>query len=218
MEFWLSQSLSHEPFFSRWNSGYHEAFSRIFISHGGISAITESFHEFFFHTMESRLSRSLFTNFSFTRWNLGYHGAFSRFFLSHDGISAITEPFHELFFHTMESRLSRSLFTNFSFTRWNLGYHRVFSRIFLSHDGISAITKPFHELFFHTMESTKCTIWGKTLFIYITKSIYIGSASLKTLPLDLEPPFQGKEYGPSYSNGIAKKKTNFFSPKSLIDS
>jgi hypothetical protein len=27
-------------------------------------------------------------------------------------------------------------------------------------------------------------MWGKTLFIYITKSIYIGSASLKTLPLD----------------------------------
>jgi hypothetical protein len=28
--------------------------------------------------------------------------------------------------------------------------------------------------------------------IYIIKSIYIGSASLKTLPLDLEPPLQGK--------------------------
>jgi hypothetical protein len=53
-------------------------------------------------------------------------------------------------------------------------------------------------------------MWGKTLFIYITKSIYIGSASLKTLPLDLEPPLQGKEYGPPYSNVIAKKKANFF--------
>jgi hypothetical protein len=42
------------------------------------------------------------------------------------------------------------------------------------------------------MESTKCTIWGKTLFIYITKGIYIGSASLKTMPLDLEPPFVRK--------------------------
>jgi hypothetical protein len=63
------------------------------------------------------------------------------------------------------------------------------------------------------MEFTKCTIWGKTLFIYITKSIYIGSASLKTLPLDLEPPFQGKEYGPSYSNVNAKKKANFFFSK-----
>jgi hypothetical protein len=68
------------------------------------------------------------------------------------------------------------------------------------------------------MESKKCRIWGKTLFIYITKSIYIGSASLKTLPLDLEPPLQGKEYGPPYSNVIAKKKAKFFSPKSLIDS
>jgi hypothetical protein len=60
------------------------------------------------------------------------------------------------------------------------------------------------------MESTKCTIWGKTLFIYITKSIYIGSASLKTLPLDLEPPLQGKEYGPPYSNEIAEKEVNVF--------
>jgi hypothetical protein len=48
-------------------------------------------------------------------------------------------------------------------------------------------------------------IWGKTLFIYITKSVYIGSASLKTLPLDLEPPLQRKEYGPPYSKEIAKK-------------
>jgi hypothetical protein len=52
--------------------------------------------------------------------------------------------------------------------------------------------------------------WGKTLFIYTTKSIYIGSASLKTLPLDLEPPLQGKDYGPPYSNVIAKKKANVF--------
>jgi hypothetical protein len=60
-------------------------------------------------------------------------------------------------------------------------------------------------------------IWGKTLFIYITKSIYIGSASLKTLPLDLEPPLKGKEYGPPYSNATTKKKANGFHPKSLID-
>jgi hypothetical protein len=55
------------------------------------------------------------------------------------------------------------------------------------------------------VEFTRHMIWGQTLFIYITKSIYIGPASLKTLPLDLEPPLQGKEYGPSYSNVIAKK-------------
>jgi hypothetical protein len=61
------------------------------------------------------------------------------------------------------------------------------------------------------LEFTKCTIWGKTLFIYITKSIYIGPTSLKTLPLDLEPPLQGKEYDPPYSKGIAKKKANVFS-------
>jgi hypothetical protein len=124
----------------------------------------------------------------FTRWNLGYHGAFprifhahggisaimepfSRIFLSHGGISAITEPFHEFFLHMVESRLSWSLFTNFSFTWWNLDYNRAFSRIFVSHGGI------------HKMHNL-----GKTLFIYITKSIYIGSASLKTLPLDLNHP------------------------------
>jgi hypothetical protein len=44
--------------------------SQIFLSHDGISAITEPFHEFFFHMMESQLSRSLFTSFSFTWWNL----------------------------------------------------------------------------------------------------------------------------------------------------
>jgi hypothetical protein len=60
------------------------------------------------------------------------------------------------------------------------------------------------------VEFTKCTIWGKTLFIYITKSIYIGSASLKTLPLDLEPPLQGKEYGPPYSNATMKNKASVF--------
>jgi hypothetical protein len=71
MELCLSGSLSHElSLFSRWNSGYQEAFSRIFLSHGGISSITEPFsrtflshggisaitepvHEFFFHMVES---------------------------------------------------------------------------------------------------------------------------------------------------------------------
>jgi hypothetical protein len=66
------------------------------------------------------------------------------------------------------------------------------------------------------MEFWLYAIWGKTLFIYITMSIYIGSASLKTLPLDLEPPLQGKEYGPSYSKQLGKEKLMFF-PKSLID-
>jgi hypothetical protein len=50
----------------------------------------------------------------------------------------------------------------------------------------------------------------ESLHIYITKSIYIGSASLKTLPLDLEPPLQGKQYGPPYSNATKKRKDNVF--------
>jgi hypothetical protein len=136
-EFWLSRSLSHEFFsFSRWNSDYQGAFSRISLSHDGILAIKEPFHEFLFHTIEFWLSRSLFTNFSFTRWNSSYQEAFSRIFLLHDGILAIKEPFHEFLFHTMEFWLSRSLFMNFSFTQWNSGYQGAFSRIFLLHDGI----------------------------------------------------------------------------------
>jgi hypothetical protein len=71
-------------------------------------------------------------------------------------MSVITEPFHEFFFHMVESRLSRSLFTNFSFTWWNLGYHGAFSWIFLSHDGILK----------------KCTMWGKTLFSYISQRVF----------------------------------------------
>jgi hypothetical protein len=35
---------------------------------------------------------------------------------------------------------------------------------------------------------------------------------LKTLPLELEPPLQGKEYGPPYSKVIAKK-VNVFVPE-----
>jgi hypothetical protein len=46
--------------------------------------------------------------------------------------------------------------------------------------------------------------------IYIIKSIYIGSTSLKTLPLDLEPPFRGKEYGPPYSNATKRRKAIVF--------
>jgi hypothetical protein len=148
----LSQTLP----LSRWNSSYHEAFHTNFLFLGGISAITKCF------------------SWSFvTRWYLGYHEAFSQFFLLHGGISAITEPFHEFFFYMVESRLSRSLFMNFSFTWWNLGYHGAFSRIFFSHDGISAITEPFHEFFCSDGGIHKMHNLGKTLFIYITKSIYI---------------------------------------------
>jgi hypothetical protein len=35
------------------------------------------------------------------------------------------------------------------------------------------------------------------------------------LPLDLEPPLQGKEYGPPYSNTTRKRKANVFSRNHL---
>jgi hypothetical protein len=73
--------------------------------------------------------------------------------------------------------------------------------LFIFHDGIHKM----HDL-------------GEDSFhIYITKSIYIGPASLKTLPLDLEPPLQGKEYGPPYSNATKRRKAIVFFLKSLID-
>jgi hypothetical protein len=61
----------------------------------------------------------------------------------------------------------------------------LFTRTFLFHDGILAIKEPVHtnfsfrdgilaikELFFFTMEFTKCTIWGKTFFIYISQRVF----------------------------------------------
>jgi hypothetical protein len=148
MEFWLSRSLSHEFFFF----------------HDGILAITKPFSRTFsFFTIEFWLSRSLSHElFLFSRWNSGYHEAFHTNFSS---------------FFTMEFWLSRSLS----------------HELFLFYDGILEI-RNLGEDSFH---------------IYITKSIYIGSASLKTLPLDLEPPLQGKEYSPSYSNTTRRSKTNF---------
>jgi hypothetical protein len=148
-------------------------------------------------------------------------------FLFHNGILAIRKPFSRTFFiFTMEFWLPGSL------------SHELFS----FHDGILATRKPFsrtfflltmefwlpgslsHELFlFHDRILEIRNLGEDTFNTYITKSIYIGSASLKTLPLDLEPPLQGKEYGPLYSNATRKVKailhlarTCFF-PKSLID-
>jgi hypothetical protein len=132
----------------------------------------------------------------------------------------------------MEFRLSRSLSHEFFlFSRWNFGYHEAFlTNFFFFHGGISAITKPFsrtfsfftmefrlsrnlsHELFLFSRWNSRDRQSGEDSFhIYIRKSIYIGSASLKTLPLDLEPSLQRKEYGPSYSNTTIRSKTNFCS-------
>jgi hypothetical protein len=140
--------------------------------------------------------------FLFSRWNSGYQEAFlTNFFFFHDGILAITKPFSRTFFFTMEFWLSRSLSHElFLFSRWNSGYHEAFlMNFFFFHDGILEIRDLGEDSF----------------YTYITKSIYIGSASLKTLLLDLEHPLQGKEYGPSYSNATRKSKANFFSRNHL---
>jgi hypothetical protein len=114
----------------------------------------------------------------------------------------------------MEFWLSRSLSheLSFFFSQWNSGYHEAFLTNFLSffHNGILAITKPFSRtffLFFHNGILKIRDLGEDSFYTYITKSIYIGSALLKTLPLDLEPPLQEKEYGPSYSNITMKKES-----------
>jgi hypothetical protein len=101
----------------------------------------------------------------------------------------------------MEFWLSRSLSHElFLFSRLNSGYHEAFlTNFFFFHDGILEIRN----------------LGEGTFYTYITKSIYIGSASLKTLPLDLEPPLQGKEYNPPYSNATRKRKANVFSRNHL---
>jgi hypothetical protein len=113
--------------------------------------------------------------------------------LSHDGILATTKPF-----------------MIFCFTQWNSGYHEAFHEFFF-HTMEFWLSQSLPRIF-HMVELTWHMIWGRTLFICITKSIYIGSASLKTLPLDLEPPLQQKEYGPPCSKENAKK-VNVFVPE-----
>jgi hypothetical protein len=200
MEFWLSGSLSHELFFfhdailatrkpftrtflfSQWNSGYQETFSHeFFFFHDGILAIRKPFLTIFFSfTMEFWLSGSLS----------------HELFFFHDGILAIRKPFTQTFL----------------FSRWNSGYQEAF------HTNFSFFTMEFwlsgslsHEVFFfHDGILEICNLGEDSFHIYITKSIFIGSASLKTLPLDLEPPLQGKEYGPPYSNATKKRKASVF--------
>jgi hypothetical protein len=144
--------------------------------------------------------------FPFSRWNSGYHEAFlTNFFLFHDGILAVRKPFSRTFFFFHDGILA---------------IRKPFSRtFFFFHDGNRAIRKPFSRTFFFFHDGIlEMRDLGEDSFqIYITKSIYIWSASLKTLPLDLEPPLQGKEYGPPYSNATKKRKDNVFFPKSLID-
>jgi hypothetical protein len=125
-------------------------------------------------------------------------------FFFHDEIMAIKEPFTRTFlfsrwnsgyqgafhmnfsFFTVEFWLSRAFHMNFSFfTRWNSGYQGPFIRTFL----------------FSRWNSQNARFGGR---------LFSKSASLKTLPLDLEPPLQGKEYGPPYSNATKRKKAIVF--------
>jgi hypothetical protein len=127
-------------------------------------------------------------------------------------------------FFTMELGLSRSLshelfpfFTMFSrtFSFFTMGFwlsRSLFHELFLFFKMGSWLSRSlFHKLFlFSRWDLGYHDVGEDSFYTYITKSIYIGSASLKTLHLDLEPPLQGKEYGPSYSNTTRKRKANVF--------
>jgi hypothetical protein len=62
MEFWLSGSLFTNFSFSRWNSGYQEAFSRTFLFHDGILAIKERFTQY--NSQNARIGGRLFAYIS----------------------------------------------------------------------------------------------------------------------------------------------------------
>jgi hypothetical protein len=152
--------------------------------------------------MESRLSRSpLHKLFFFTMVFWLSRSLSHELFLFHNGILAITNPFTR----------------TFSFSRWNSGYQGAFHTNFFFFTMEFWLSRSLsHELFlFHDGNHKMHDLGEDSFHIYITKSIYIGSASLKTLPLDLEPPLQGKEYGPSYCNAATKMKTNVFSRNHL---
>jgi hypothetical protein len=188
---WLPRSLFTYFSFTRWNFGYHgalsyhEAFSQIILSHDGVLAITEPFHKFFLHTMEFQNHRA-FSQTYFHMIEFWLSRSLLRTSLFHDGILAIKEPFTNSLFHNGILAIKEP----FHESRWNSGYQGAFSRItvefwlsrsfFTNHGGILAIKEPFH-----TIKFTKCTNCGESSFIYITKSIYTGSASLKTLPPNL---------------------------------
>jgi hypothetical protein len=154
------------------------------------------------------LKESFSQTFLFSRWNSGYQEPFSRtFFFFHDGILAIRKPFSRTFlFHDGILAIKEPFSQTFLFSRWNFGYQGAFLT------NLSLFTMELwlsrclcHELFsFHGGILEIRNLGEDSFHIYITKSIYIGSASLKTLPLDLEPPLQGKEYGPPYSNATKK--------------
>jgi hypothetical protein len=184
--------------FSRWNSGYHEALLTNF---------------FLFSRWNSGYHEALLTNFFlFSRWNSLFSFFTMEFWLSRS-------PSHELFFlfSRWNSGYHEALLTNF-FSRWNSGYHEaLLTNFFFFHDGILAITKPFSRTFFSFLDGILeiRNLGEDSFYTYIIKNIYIGSASLKTLPLDLKPPLQGKEYGPLYSNTTRKRKDNVFSRNHL---
>jgi hypothetical protein len=173
---WLSRSLFHKLcLFSQWISGYQEAFHMNFFLfqwnlgyHEALftdsSFTIESWlsrnlsHELFFFMMEFWLSRSLSHEFFFFTMEFWLSRSLSHdLFLFHNGILATTKPLSWIFLFDDGILAIKEPFTRtFSFSWWNSGYQGAFHSNF----------------FFFTMEFTKCTIWGKTFFIYTSQRVF----------------------------------------------
>jgi hypothetical protein len=170
----------------------------LFLFHDGILAIKEPFtRTFSFSWWNSCYQEAFHTNFLFFAMEFWLSGSLSyKRFLFHDGILAIKKPFTR----------------TFSFSRWNSRYQGAF------HTNIFFFTMEFwlssslsHELFLFRDGNHRMHDLGEDSFhIYITKSIYIGSASLKTLPLDLEPLCKEKSTVLPNVMLLRKRKLMFF--------
>jgi hypothetical protein len=185
--------------------GFHVAFfTNSFFFDNRILAIRKPLTRIFLFRWNLGYHEALFTNCSFSRWNLGYHEAlftnsfsftmefwlsrslFHELFLFHDGILAIKEPFSRTFSLSRWNSSYQGAFHTIS--RWNSGYQGAFHTNFFSFIMELWLSRSLsHELFLFHDGILRIRVFGEDSF-HITKSIYIGSASLKTLPFDLEPP------------------------------
>jgi hypothetical protein len=174
------------------------------------------FHEFFFHDRISAIKEPFTQTLLFHDWILAIKEPFTRTFVFHDGTLSIKETFTRTFlFHDGTLAIKEPFTRIFSFSRWNSGYQGAFHTNFSFSRWNSGYQGAFHTNFFSRWNSQNARFRGR-LFSYIYHKEYLHRIRLvKTLPLDLEPPLQGKECGPSYSNATRKGKTDFWSRNHL---
>jgi hypothetical protein len=155
----LSRACFHNLFFSRWNSGYQEAFLTNFCFFTMEFWLSGSLsHELFFHDGILAIRKPFSRTFSFSRWNSCYQEAF----LTNFSFSRWNSGYQEAFL------------TNFSFFTmefWLLG--SLFHELFFFDDGILAIRKPFSRTFLFSRWNSINTQFGGRLFSYIYHKEYL---------------------------------------------